>query len=54
MKTNDATTIREACGHDCPNTCSMMVEVCVGQAGKRYGNSEHPFALGTFYAKVDL
>jgi len=47
------TTIRGACSHDCPDTCSWIVEVREGQAEKLYGDPGHPFTRGTLCAKVD-
>src|SRR5436190_23153085 len=35
--------IRGACGHDCPDTCSWIVEVRDGVAGKLFGDPAHPF-----------
>ena len=45
--------VRGACGHDCPDTCSWMVEVQNGTAGKLYGDPAHPFTRGTLCAKVN-
>jgi anaerobic selenocysteine-containing dehydrogenase len=47
------TTIRGACGHDCPDTCSWVVEVRDGTADKLYGDPAHPFTRGTLCAKVN-
>ena len=47
------TIVRGACGHDCPDTCSWMVEVRNGRAEKLYGDPEHPFTRGTLCAKVN-
>lgn len=46
-------TIRGACSHDCPDTCSWIVEVEAGKAKKLYGNPKHPFTRGTLCAKVN-
>src|SRR5262245_6467581 len=45
--------VRGACGHDCPDTCSWMVGVQNGTAGKLYGDPAHPFTRGTLCAKVN-
>src|SRR5215813_6290229 len=45
--------VRGACGHDCPDTCSWVVEVHNGTAGKLYGDPGHPFTRGTLCAKVN-
>ncbi len=46
-------TVRGACGHDCPDTCSWVVEVRDGVAERLYGDPEHPFTRGTLCAKVN-
>ena len=45
--------VRGACGHDCPDTCSWIVEVDAGRAQKLYGDPHHPFTRGTLCAKVN-
>ena len=50
---NGLTIVRGACGHDCPDTCSWMVDVRDGRAEKLYGDPEHPFTRGTLCAKVN-
>ncbi len=45
--------VRGACGHDCPDTCSWLVEVANGRANRLYGNPNHPFTRGTLCAKVN-
>lgn len=45
--------IRGACAHDCPDTCSWIVEVRDGRAEKLYGDPDHPFTRGTLCAKVN-
>lgn len=47
------TIIRGACGHDCPDTCTWLVEVSDGRAHKLYGDPDHPFTRGTLCAKVN-
>src|SRR5262245_23531805 len=46
-------TIRGACGHDCPDTCSWIVEVRDGTAQTLTGDPAHPFTRGTLCAKVN-
>ncbi len=48
-----AQIIRGACGHDCPDTCSWVVEVRDGTAEKLSGDPAHPFTRGTLCAKVN-
>jgi anaerobic selenocysteine-containing dehydrogenase len=50
---DDGIWIRGACGHDCPDTCSWIVEVHKGQATRLYGDPDHPFTRGTLCAKVN-
>ena len=50
---NGSQIVRGACGHDCPDTCSWIVEVQNGTAGKLYGDPTHPFTRGTLCAKVN-
>ena len=51
--TGSTQIVRGACGHDCPDTCSWIVEVHNGTAGKLYGDPAHPFTRGTLCAKVN-
>lgn len=55
MPVNDdsLTIIRGACGHDCPDTCSWLVEVRDGKAERLQGDPAHPFTRGTLCAKVN-
>src|SRR5262249_51568109 len=46
-------TIHGACGHDCPDTCSWIVEVRDGTAQTLTGDPGHPFTRGTLCAKVN-
>ena len=46
-------TIRGACGHDCPDTCSWLVNVSDGKAQTLAGDPEHPFTRGGLCAKVN-
>ncbi len=45
--------VRGACGHDCPDTCSWIVEVRGGRAERLTGDPTHPFTRGTLCAKVN-
>src|SRR5687767_4107577 len=45
--------VRGACGHDCPDTCSWVVEVRDGTAERLSGDPAHPFTGGTLCAKVN-
>ncbi|MBM3758250.1 MAG: molybdopterin oxidoreductase family protein, partial [Acidobacteria bacterium] len=47
------TTIRGACGHDCPDTCSWLVTVSDGKARTLVGDPSHPFTRGGLCAKVN-
>ena len=49
----NATVIRGACPHDCPDTCAMLVTVEDGRAVKVAGDPEHPFTNGFLCAKVN-
>lgn len=50
---SDTKIVRGACGHDCPDTCSWLVEVHDGKALRLFGNPDHPFTRGTLCAKVN-
>ena len=50
---NGTHLVRGACGHDCPDTCSWIVEVRDGNAAKLSGDPQHPFTRGTLCAKVN-
>ena len=50
---NPLQIVRGACGHDCPDTCSWVVEVRDGTAERLSGDPEHPFTRGTLCAKVN-
>ena len=45
--------VRGACGHDCPDTCSWVVDVSGDRADALRGDPHHPFTRGTLCAKVD-
>lgn len=50
---NDLEIITGACGHDCPDTCSWLVEVRDGKALSMRGNPDHPMTRGHLCAKVN-
>lgn len=45
-------TVRAVCPHDCPDTCSMVVQVRDGVAIDLRGDREHPFTRGFLCQKV--
>lgn len=47
------TTVRGACPHDCPDTCSTIVTVRDGRAIRIQGDPAHPFTNGFLCAKVN-
>jgi anaerobic selenocysteine-containing dehydrogenase len=49
----EATIVRGACPHDCPDTCAMLVTVENGRAVRVAGDPEHPFTNGFLCAKVN-
>lgn len=48
-----SSTIKGACGHDCPDTCGWVVEVQDGVAIRMSGDKDHPFTQGGLCAKVN-
>ncbi len=46
-------TIRGACPHDCPDTCSMLITVENGRAIEVRGNPDHPFTRGGLCVKMN-
>src|ERR671936_1037981 len=50
--TSEASVVRGACPHDCPDTCAWEVTVRDGVAEKLVGVKEHPFTRGGLCAKV--
>jgi len=46
-------TIRGACPHDCPDTCSFFVTVENGRAVKIEGAKDHPTTDGFLCTKVN-
>jgi len=53
MSGPDVRQVRGACGHDCPDTCSWVVDVSGDRANALRGDPDHPFTRGTLCAKVD-
>jgi YD repeat-containing protein len=49
----EASTVRGACAHDCPDTCAMLVTVENGVATKVRGDPDHPFTAGGLCVKVN-
>jgi anaerobic selenocysteine-containing dehydrogenase len=57
MRTATKPWVRVACPHDCPDTCSMLVEVAkdangMARAISLRGNPEHPTTAGVLCTKV--
>ena len=48
----EASTIRGACPHDCPDTCSLLTTVRAGRAVHLQGNPDHPQTAGVLCTKV--
>lgn len=46
-------TVRAACPHDCPDTCSMVIRVEQGKAVHLRGDPDHPFTQGFLCQKVN-
>ncbi|MEY2684688.1 MAG: hypothetical protein RJA09_1832 [Pseudomonadota bacterium] len=46
------TTVRGACPHDCPDTCSLVTTVQGGVAIRVQGNPDHPQTAGVLCTKV--
>lgn len=44
---------RSVCPYDCPDTCSLLVEVKDGKAIRVQGDPEHPFTRGTLCPKMN-
>ena len=47
-----AQTLRSVCSHDCPDACSVLVQVEDGRARRLRGNPDHPVTRGFLCAKV--
>lgn len=48
----EAHTVRGACPHDCPDTCSLLTTVQDGVAVRVQGNPQHPATAGVLCNKV--
>jgi anaerobic selenocysteine-containing dehydrogenase len=46
-------TIRVVCGHDCPDLCSLLVQVENGRVAQVRGDPDHPFTAGFACAKTN-
>jgi anaerobic selenocysteine-containing dehydrogenase len=46
-------TVFGACPHDCPDTCSMLVDVSGDRVVGVRGNPDHPFTAGRLCVKVN-
>ena len=46
-------TIRTVCAHDCPDQCSLLVQVDGDRVVKIQGDPDHPFTAGFACAKVN-
>ena len=44
--------VRDACPHDCPDTCGTITEVRDGRAIRFYADKQHPITQGWLCAKV--
>jgi len=44
---------RSVCPYDCPDTCSLLVEVKDGVALRVQGDPDHPFTRGTLCPKMN-
>ncbi|HEY6287288.1 MAG TPA: molybdopterin-dependent oxidoreductase, partial [Ktedonobacteraceae bacterium] len=53
IKHSEASIVRGACPHDCPDTCAWQVTVKNGVAVKLVGDPDHPFTRGGLCAKVN-
>src|SRR4051812_9125997 len=42
-----------ACPHDCPDTCSMVIDVVDGTVTGVRGNPDHPYTRGALCTKVN-
>jgi anaerobic selenocysteine-containing dehydrogenase len=49
----DMETIRAVCGHDCPDLCSLLVQVENGRVVQVRGDPDHPFTAGFACAKTN-
>ncbi len=46
-------TVRAVCAHDCPDTCSLLVNVEKGQVIQVRGDPDHPFTAGFACTKTN-
>ena len=46
-------TVRVVCAHDCPDLCSLIVEVQDGRVSQVRGDPDHPFTAGFACAKTN-
>jgi anaerobic selenocysteine-containing dehydrogenase len=46
-------TVRAVCAHDCPDLCSLLVQVENGQVTQVRGDPDHPFTAGFACAKTN-
>jgi anaerobic selenocysteine-containing dehydrogenase len=46
-------TVRTVCAHDCPDMCSLLVQVDQGRVVRVQGDPDHPFTDGFACAKVN-
>ncbi|MBW6396400.1 molybdopterin-dependent oxidoreductase [Roseomonas sp. HJA6] len=46
-------TVRVVCAHDCPDMCSLLVQVEEGRVRRVAGDPEHPYTAGFACAKVN-
>ncbi|MDR3538224.1 MAG: molybdopterin-dependent oxidoreductase [Acetobacteraceae bacterium] len=46
-------TIRTVCAHDCPDMCSLLVQVDQGRVVRVEGDPDHPFTAGFACGKVN-
>lgn len=49
---SNATVVRSACPHDCPDTCAMLTTVVDGKVSGVRGDPGHPFTRGALCPKV--
>ena len=52
MATHDITTHKTVCAHDCPDACSVLVDVSNGRPTRFRGDPEHPITRGFLCGKV--
>jgi anaerobic selenocysteine-containing dehydrogenase len=52
IKDNMPETLHSVCSHDCPDACSILVDVDKGRAVRIRGNPDHPVTRGFLCGKV--